>query len=69
MIMPLILDFADALANPIQYVSEDEKRSQQLEALLMDEEATAESSTTAEPVVQRVKTLLFRLLIKLSLNQ
>lgn len=49
-----ILDFADALANPIQYVSENEKRSQQLEALLMDEEGTAETSAIAEPAIQRV---------------
>ena len=49
-----ILDFADALANPIQYVSENEKRSQQLKALLMDEEATAENSAVIEPTVQRV---------------
>ena len=47
-------DFADALANPIQYVSENEKRSQQLEALLMDEEATADSSAATEPTVQKV---------------
>jgi len=46
-------DFADALANPIQYVSENEKRSQQLEALLMDEEATADSSAATEPTVQK----------------
>eukprot|EP00794_Sanderia_malayensis_P017475 gene17475-19222_t len=32
-------DFADALANPIQYLSMNEKRTQQLEALLMDESA------------------------------
>eukprot|EP00112_Aurelia_sp_Birch-Aquarium-sp1_P001907 Seg1208.8 transcript_id=Seg1208.8/GoldUCD/mRNA.D3Y31 product="1-phosphatidylinositol 4 5-bisphosphate phosphodiesterase beta-1" protein_id=Seg1208.8/GoldUCD/D3Y31 len=44
-------DFADALANPIQYLSENEKRTQQLEALLMDEDA--EDSTDAEPVVQK----------------
>lgn len=49
----MILDFADALANPIQYLSENEKRTQQLEALLMDEDA--EDSTDAEPVVQKVR--------------
>ena len=48
-----LLDFADALANPIQYLSENEKRAQQLEALLMDEEASAESSS-ADPAVQKV---------------
>eukprot|EP00795_Rhopilema_esculentum_P013424 gene13424-4293_t len=45
-------DFADALANPIQYLSENEKRAQQLEALLMDEEASAENSS-ADPAVQK----------------
>ena len=58
--MFLFADFADALANPIQYVSENEKRSQQLEALLMDEEATADGSEATEPTVQKVslQTLL-----------
>ena len=44
-------DFADALANPIQYLSENEKRTQQLEALLMDESA---ESVNNEQAAQRV---------------
>ena len=32
-----MLDFADALANPMKYISEKEKRSQQLEALMVED--------------------------------
>ena len=39
------VDFAEALANPIQFLSEEEKRGQQLEALMMDEEAAPQEST------------------------
>ena len=38
------IDFADALANPMKYLSEKEKRTQQLEALMMmDEQEQNES--------------------------
>ncbi len=43
--MFFVLDFADALANPIQYLSMNEKRTQQLEALLMDETEDVEENS------------------------
>ena len=43
------LDFADALANPMKYLSEKEKRAKQLESLMDDDEEETAGETDSFP--------------------